>query len=85
MSAIVGAGDCPSPVSGVEVCPPSWSEDPQYQGMTSYFGGEAPLPTWIGYLTVLGFGAFFTVFTSTAFYLDRKFSGNATVTSEWFK
>lgn len=83
--SVLLAGTCPNPVEGVDICPPSWAENPEYQGMSSYFQGEAPLPTWIGYLTVLGFGLFFTVFTSTAFYLDRKFAGNATVTSEWFK
>ncbi len=79
------AGDCPNPVEGVEVCPPSWAENPEFQGMTSYFGGEAPLPLSVGYVVVLGLGAFFTVFTSLVFWMDRKFAGNATVTSEWFK
>ena len=79
------AGYCPEPVEGVDVCPPSWAENPEYQGQTSYFGGAPPLSLTIGYLVVLGFGALFSVFTTIVVYLDKVFAGNASITSEHFK
>ena len=78
------AGYCPEPVEGVDVCPPSWAENPEYQGQTSYFGGAPPLSLTIGYLVVLGFGALFSVFTTIVVYLDKVFAGNASITSENF-
>jgi len=66
------------------VCPPSWLENPEYQGMSSYFGGEPPLSKAIGYLVVVGFGALFSVFTTCIVFLEKKFSDNATLTSEQF-
>ena len=68
-----------------DVCPPSWEEDPQYQGMESYFGGSPPLSKAVGYLVVIGFGALFSLFTTCIVFLDKKFSDNATITSEQFK
>lgn len=67
------------------LCPPSWLEDPQYQGQESYFHGTPPLSTAIGYLVVIGFGAFFSIFTTIIVYVERVFSGNASQTSEHFK
>jgi len=71
-------------ISDVELCPASWSENPEYFGMSSYFGGTPPLSTAIGYLVVLGFGALFSVFTTLVVYMDKIFAGNATITSEHF-
>ena len=85
MSTTLLPGDCPSAVEGVTVCPPSWAEDPQYQGMSSYFGGESPLSLTVGYLVVLGFGALFSVFTTLVVFMDKTFAGNASITSEHFK
>ncbi len=81
----VQPGYCPMPVEGVDTCPPSWAENPNYQGQDSYFGETTPLSLTVGYLVVLGFGALFSVFTTAVVYLDKLFSGNATITSEHFK
>ena len=69
--------DCP-----VDPCPPTFEE---YGGQESYFGGVPPLSTTIGYIVVLGFGLFFSIFTTIVVYVDRFFSGNANATSEHFK
>ena len=45
-------------------CPVSWEENPGYIGKDSFFGGESPLSTAIGYVVVIGFGAFFSLFTT---------------------
>jgi len=66
-------------------CPPSWKENPDYIGKDSYFGGESPLSTAIGYIVVIGFGAFFSLFTTAVVYIEKLFSGNASITSEHFK
>jgi hypothetical protein len=55
-----------------------------YAGQESFFGGKPPLSEGIGYLVVLGFGAFFSVFTTIMVYLNKHFRG-AHVTSEHFK
>jgi len=65
-------------------CPPSWKENPDYIGKDSYFGGESPLSTAIGYIVVIGFGAFFSLFTTAVVYIEKLFSGNASITSEHF-
>ena len=53
--------------------------------MSSYFGGKPPLSkATIGYLVVVGFGALFSVFTTCIVFLEKKFSDNATLTSEQF-
>ena len=72
-------------VEGVDLCPASWEENPEYFGMSSYFGDSPPLSTAVGYIVVLGFGVFFSLFTTIVVYLDKVFSGNATLTSEQFK
>jgi SSS family transporter len=56
----------------------------EYAGDTSFFGGEPPLPQSVGYAVVLGFGAAFSLFTTALVYLEKCFSGNATMTSEKF-
>ena len=38
--------------------------DNKYRGDETFFGGDAVLPKWVGYLIVVGFGAFFSVFTT---------------------
>jgi hypothetical protein len=72
---------------GVDNCPVSWSEPGggQLVGSSSYFGGQTPLQTWVGYIIVIGFGLFFSIFTTIVVYLDKKFAGNANMTSEHFK
>jgi hypothetical protein len=77
---------CPIPVEGVDVCPPSWADSPEFQGQDSYFGGAPPLPTSVGYIIVLGFGVFFSLFTTAVVYLDKYYSkGGTEMTSEHFK
>jgi SSS family transporter len=55
-----------------------------YQGQESYFGGQPPLPTWVGYIVVLAFGFGFSIFTTLVVYLDRILSGASKITSEHF-
>jgi len=71
-------------VEGVTSCPESWRTNPTYFGQESYFGDSYPLPKSIGYLVVIGFGALFSVFTTVVVFLDKKFAGNASITSEHF-
>ena len=73
------------PIEGVEGFPPSWTDSPEFQGQDSYFGGEAPLNVAVGYVVVIGFGLFFSIFTTIVVYVDKAFSSNATITSEEFK
>lgn len=56
-----------------------------YAGQVSFFGGEAPLPLWVGFAVVLGFGAVFSVFTTAVVYLESFISGGSSMTSEKFK
>ena len=73
-------------IEGVSTCPQSWASNPEYFGSSSYFGGVPPLSTAIGYLVVIGFGALFSVFTTSIVFLDKKFSsGGTSITSEQFK
>lgn len=55
-----------------------------FAGQESFFGGNPPLSEGIGYFVVLGFGAFFSVFTTILVWMNSKFRG-AEVTSEHFK
>lgn len=57
----------------------------QYAGMTSFFGGDAPLPVSIGYIVVLGFGVAFSIFTTAVVYIEKMISGGGAMTSEKFK
>lgn len=56
----------------------------EYSGKTSYFEGNTPLSQAVGYIVVLGFGALFSIFTTFIVYFDKKFKGNASMTSEHF-
>lgn len=56
---------------------------PEYAHATSFFGDKTPLPLGAGYAIVLGFGAFFSLFTTALVYLDKKFNGTEH-TSEYF-
>jgi len=56
---------------------------PEYIGKESFFGGNTPLPEGAGYAIVLGFGAFFSVFTTVVVYLDKVYNGTKQ-TSEFF-
>jgi len=55
----------------------------EYLGKESFFGGNPPLPEAAGYAIVLGFGAFFSLFTTIMVYLDKEANGTVT-TSEFF-
>ena len=57
--------------------------DKEYFGQETFFEGKAPLPEWAGYLIVIGFGAFFSLFTWAIMALDRKYVGTK-LTSEFF-
>ncbi|KAK3429724.1 hypothetical protein EUGRSUZ_E01215 [Eucalyptus grandis] len=50
---------------------------------SSFFGGQAVLNQGVGYSVVLGFGAFFAVFTSFLVWLEKRYVGSRH-TSEWF-
>ncbi|KAF8117253.1 hypothetical protein N665_0012s0253 [Sinapis alba] len=49
----------------------------------SFFGDSTVLDQGVGYAIILGFGAFFAVFTSFLVWLERRYVG-ARHTSEWF-
>lgn len=55
----------------------------EYDCKTEFFGDDAVLSKGLGYFVLLGFGAFFSVFTTIIVFLDYKFGGTA-VTSEQF-
>jgi SSS family transporter len=55
----------------------------QYRGDESFFGGDAPLPLSAGYAIVLGFGAFFMLFTTLLVWIDQKYN-KTKITSEQF-
>jgi len=48
---------------------------PQYRNVTEFFTSQSILPIGAGYGIVLGFGLFFTVFTSFLVWLDVKVAG----------
>lgn len=50
---------------------------------TSFFEGKAVLNQGVGYSVILGFGAFFAVFTSFLVWLEKRYVGSRH-TSEWF-
>ncbi|KAL6642361.1 hypothetical protein ACP70R_020542 [Stipagrostis hirtigluma subsp. patula] len=50
---------------------------------SSFFGGKPALGQAVGYAVVLGFGAFFTLFTSFLVWLEKRYVGSQH-TSEWF-
>lgn len=55
----------------------------EYVGKESFFGGTPPLPEAAGYAIVLGFGAFFSLFTTVMVYMDKLANGTV-ITSEFF-
>merc|ERR1719359_2126736 len=55
----------------------------KYKGKESFFGDVTPLPLAAGYAIVLGFGVFFSIFTTILVYLDKKYN-NTEHTSEFF-
>ena len=58
----------------------------EYQGQTSYFPeGESPLPLWVGYVVVIGFGLLFSVITTAIVYINKYFGTKGEITSEHFK
>lgn len=63
--------------------PPLANKEP-YIGRTTFFENEHPLDESIGYIVVLGFGAFFSVFTTLVVYIDRYFGSKKAMTSEHF-
>lgn len=57
----------------------------EYEGEKTFFAvGEAPLPTWIGYVVVLGFGLLFSVLTTGIVYINKYFGQKGEITSEHF-
>jgi len=77
-----GAGACPPPGLGFggeyySVAGGVCSRD------GSFFGGKPVLAQAVGYAVVLGFGAFFAVFTSFLVWLEKRYVGSQH-TSEWF-
>lgn len=50
---------------------------------SSFFQGKAVLNQGVGYSVILGFGAFFAVFTSFLVWLEKRYIGSRH-TSEWF-
>ena len=57
----------------------------KYEGQESFFGGEPPLSTGVGYLVVLGFGALFSIITTMLIVLNHYFGSKGEITSEHFK
>jgi SSS family transporter len=55
----------------------------EYLTAESFFGDSTPLPEGAGYAIVLGFGAFFSIFTTLLVYLDKIYNGTEH-TSEFF-
>ncbi|EOA12996.1 hypothetical protein CARUB_v10025985mg [Capsella rubella] len=72
-------------------CPPFDFSAKYYDGdggggcerRSSFFGGTTVLDQGVGYAVILGFGAFFAVFTSFLVWLEKRYVG-ARHTSEWF-
>lgn len=57
----------------------------QFEGQTSYFPvGEAPLPQWVGWVVVVGFGLLFSVITTAIVYINKYFGSKGEITSEHF-
>lgn len=71
-------------------CPPTGLNGKYYvtQGgqcirQSSFFEGKSILGQGVGYSVIIGFGAFFAVFTSFLVWLERRYVGSQH-TSEWF-
>lgn len=57
--------------------------NPEYACRTSFFQDDIPLPVWVGWVILLGFGAFFGLLTVGIVYLETAVSGYRT-DSEYF-
>ncbi|KAF6170204.1 hypothetical protein GIB67_038737 [Kingdonia uniflora] len=69
-------------------CPPLGFAGKYYSGdrcvrQSSFFEGKAILSQGVGYSVILGFGAFFAVFTSFLVWLEKRYVGSRHK-SEWF-
>ncbi|CAL5436050.1 unnamed protein product [Camellia sinensis] len=76
--------------SSLPNCPPFQFAAKYYSGtgdscvrQNSFFGGKTVLNQGVGYSIILGFGAFFAVFTSFLVWLEKRYVGSRH-TSEWF-
>uniref|UniRef100_A0A6M2F104 Urea-proton symporter DUR3 n=1 Tax=Populus davidiana TaxID=266767 RepID=A0A6M2F104_9ROSI len=76
--------------SGQVQCPPFGFSAKYYSSeggrcvrQISFFEGKAVLNQGVGYSVILGFGAFFAVFTSFLVWLEKRYVGSRH-TSEWF-
>jgi hypothetical protein len=58
-------------IEGMTGFPPSWEDSPQFLGQESYFGGNLALPASAGFVVVLGFGLFFSIFTTIVVFLNK--------------
>nr|AGS56986.1 solute:sodium symporter [Salicornia europaea] len=74
----------------METCPPFDFAEQYYQNtgsscvrQESFFGTKPLLNQGVGYSIILGFGAFFAVFTSFLVWLEKRYVGSRH-TSEWF-
>jgi len=57
----------------------------EYEGAQSFFPiGEAPLPSWVGWAVVLGFGFLFSIITTMLVYINKYFGSKGEITSEHF-
>lgn len=57
----------------------------RYKHKDSFFGGEPPLDTAVGYSVVLGFGLFFSILTTLLVFINKRFGTQAPINSERFK
>lgn len=78
--------------STINSCPPFQFSSKYYQASSdgssctrdsSFFGGKPVLNQGVGYSVILGFGAFFAIFTSFLVWLEKRYIGSRH-TSEWF-
>eukprot|EP00968_Pinguiococcus_pyrenoidosus_P021896 scaffold2952_cov312-Pinguiococcus_pyrenoidosus.AAC.11 len=84
LSTSAAAGLASAIMSGVQIV--YGETDPplaEYRGQESFFEDESPLDLGVGYAIVLGFGAFFSVFTYALVYLDQRYN-KTLITSEQF-
>lgn len=56
-----------------------------YQGQTSFFEGESPLPEAVGWAVVVGFGFLFSIITTVLVMLNKYYGEKGEITSEHFK
>ncbi|XP_074582563.1 urea-proton symporter DUR3 [Curcuma longa] len=77
----MASSSCPPLGFGAEYY--TLSGDGQCVRQSSFFEGKPVLNQGVGYSVVLGFGAFFAVFTSFLVWLEKRYLGSQH-TSEWF-